>query len=158
MRLLILAFAALSLVAQSEKYNGPRPTKPDVPYLLHADKLVELDNGSAQQSEQKNDTVYTMAGATAQAKTPMPEPIFVINAQKINPEQLSLFRVNTGKSGGRELVIPKKAGKNGPRPVRVTAVKLDGSLWKVEAQEFLENGEYCLSPEGSNQTFCFSVF
>lgn len=158
MRFIILSLAVVALFAQSEKYKGPRPSKPDIPYLLHADKLVELDGGMAQQSEQKNDIVYTMPGANAQAKTPMPEPIFVIDVQKINAEQLALFKVSQGKGGNRELIISKKANKNGPRPVRMTAIKLDGSLWRLEAQEFLENGEYCMSPEGANQVFCFAVY
>jgi hypothetical protein len=29
---------------------------------------------------------------------------------------------------------------------------------KVEVNEPLENGEYCLSPEGSNAVFCFSEY
>jgi hypothetical protein len=40
----------------------------------------------------------------------------------------------------------------------MTASKLDGNLYKLEAQEFLENGEYCMSPQGSNAVFCFAVY
>jgi hypothetical protein len=31
-------------------------------------------------------------------------------------------------------------------------------LFRVEAAQYLENGEYCLSPEGENIAFCFTVF
>src|SRR5438105_11489753 len=30
-------------VFAADSYNGPRPQKPDVPYLLHADQLVETE-------------------------------------------------------------------------------------------------------------------
>jgi hypothetical protein len=31
-------------------------------------------------------------------------------------------------------------------------------LFRVEANEGLPNGEYALTPEGSNHTFCFQVY
>jgi hypothetical protein len=31
-------------------------------------------------------------------------------------------------------------------------------LYRLEVEESLEPGEYALSPEGSNQVFCFQVF
>lgn len=158
MKVLLLALAPLAAFAQSEKYAGPRPPKTDVPYLLHANKLVELDSGVAQQSERKDDTVYTVAGAASKAQTPMPEPIFVIAADKIAPDKLDMFRMTVTKNGSRELAIPKKPKRDAPRPVRMTASKLDGNLYKLEAQEFLENGEYCMSPQGSNAVFCFAVY
>jgi hypothetical protein len=36
--------------------------------------------------------------------------------------------------------------------------RLDGGLYKIEVDESLEKGEYSLTPEGSNQVFCFQVF
>lgn len=158
MRVVLLTALAAVAFAQSEKYRGPRPPKTDVPYLLHANKLVELDSGEAQQSDRKDETVYTVAGATAQARTPMPEPIFVIAAEKIAPDKLDLFRMTVSRSGARELAIPKKPKRDSPRPVRMTAAKLEGNLYKLEAQEFLENGEYCMSPQGVNAVFCFTVY
>jgi hypothetical protein len=35
---------------------------------------------------------------------------------------------------------------------------LEGKLYRVEANETLENGEYALSPDGSDQVFCFQVY
>jgi hypothetical protein len=37
-------------------------------------------------------------------------------------------------------------------------VRLDKDLYKLEAVESLEPGEYSLSPEGSDQVFCFQVY
>lgn len=157
MRVAFCLLLALTLCAQ-DRYSGPVPEKRDTIYLRHADKLIELDQGTAQQTDRKNDTLYTMAGAAAQAKTPMPEPIFLINAENLNPERLSLYRVEVGKSGNRELIIPNVPKKNSTRPIRMTADRLERTIWKVEVQEFLENGEYCISPEGENKVFCFGVF
>ena len=150
----LLLFGA---AAFAQKYTGPRPPKPDVPYLLHATKLIELDSGNAKEEQKKDDTVYTIPGATAQARTPMPEPIFLMTSEKIQADRMTLWRLSA-KGGARELVMSKKQRRDGPRPIRVAATKVADGLYKIEAQEFCENGEYCLSPEGSNQVFCFSVY
>ncbi len=157
MRILLTLLIGFSLLAQ-DRYDGPVPQKRDAIFLRHADKLVELDQGTAQQTDRKNETMYTVAGASAQAKTPMAEPIFLIDAENLNPERLSLYKMETGKSGGRELMIPNQPKKNSPRPIRMNADRLERSLWKVEVQEFLENGEYCISPDGENKVFCFGVY
>jgi hypothetical protein len=158
MRVSLLALSACVAIAQSEKYTGPRPPKPDVPYLLHANKLVELDAATAQQADRKDDTVFTISGTASKAQTPLPEPIFVIAAEKIVPDKLDMYRMNVAKGGARELAIPKNPKKGSPRAVRMTASKLDGNLYKLEVQEFMENGEYCMSPQGSNAVFCFAVY
>jgi hypothetical protein len=44
------------------------------------------------------------------------------------------------------------------RPLRLTVTKLTGNLFRIEAGETLEPGEYSLSPENSNQVFCFQVY
>jgi hypothetical protein len=149
--------AGAAFAPAQEKYVGPVPPKKDVPYLLHANKLVELDTGTAQPGERKDNTLYTVSGAGAQARTPMAEPVFLLDSAKIAADKLSLWRM-TPKGGLRELEIPKKPKRDSPRPMRVNATRLSGNLYKVEAQEFLENGEYCLSPDGSNEAFCFAVY
>jgi hypothetical protein len=157
MRMPLILAALVSVALAQTKYTGPIPPKSDVPFLLHANKLVELDSGVAQKSQRKDNTVFTVAGAGAQAKTPMAEPIFLVNSEKLNPEILALWRM-TPKGAARELEIPAKPKKDSPRPIRTTAVKVSGNTFRVETQEFLENGEYCLSPEGTDQAFCFSVY
>ena len=42
MRLLAFLLAGLSLTA-AEKYAGPKPVKADIPYLMHADTLIETE-------------------------------------------------------------------------------------------------------------------
>jgi hypothetical protein len=55
-------------------------------------------------------------------------------------------------------VLPQKPKKNSPRPLRLSLEPLSAGLYKLEVQEPLENGEYCLSPGGSNAVYCFAVY
>ena len=146
-----------SVLAPAQKYNGPRPQKPDVPYLQHADNLVETEAAEAQQDDRKDDTVYVVAGPSSPARTPMAEPIFIIEARKIQPEKLDLYRFEV-KNGSRQIEFPKKKKKDAPRPLRFLVTRLDEGLYRVEVNETLENGEYSLTPAGSNQVFCFEVY
>jgi hypothetical protein len=153
----VLAAASMPMAAQ-EKYTGPRPPKPDVPFLYHVDKLIETESGTATSQETKDATVYSISGpAASSARTPMAEPIFLVQAEKLKPDSLALYRMET-RNGVRTVSIPKKVGKNSPRPIRLSVKQLGGTLYRVEAQEYCEIGEYCLSPEGSNQSFCFAVY
>lgn len=155
--LLVLALAGLPCYAQ-KKYAGPKPPKADVPFLLTLDKLTELETGMANQSEVKDNTVYTVDGATSPVKTPVPEPIFLFKAEKLNPERLSLYKM-TVANGKRTLTFPtSKRAKNAPKPVYFLVTPLDGGLFKVEINEYVEAGEYCFSPDGSNQVFCFTTY
>lgn len=157
MRLPILflsAFAAL----HAQKYAGPRPSKADLPYLLHASTLVAADAGEATEEKRKDGTAFVVAGAAATARTPMAEPILIMESGKIVPERLQLYRMDV-KGGHREVFIPFKVRKEGAgHPLRLTVTKLAGNLFRIEAGETLEPGEYSLSPENSNQVFCFQVY
>ena len=42
--LVILLWSWSSLSGADEKYTGPHPPKPDIPYLMHADNLVEPES------------------------------------------------------------------------------------------------------------------
>jgi len=154
----ILALA--STVAFSQKYAGPRPPKPDVPYLLHANRLVETEQSEAREEKRKEDTVYVVSGASSNAKTPLAEPIFIFESRKIPPERLKLFRLEPTKNGSREIVFPppNKRKKDAPRPLYMSVTRLGDGLFRLEAQETLPNGEYSLSPDESNQVFCFQVY
>jgi hypothetical protein len=157
--LLLLAVACASLLFAQKKYDGPRPPQPDVPYLLHAGKLTQTEIGTAQQSETKDDTIYTVIGTASPARTPLAEPIFLFQPGKINPEKLSLYRM-TPRGGQRVLQLPKnpKKRRDGPRPLNLLVTPLADGIFKVEVNEYLENGEYCLSPDGSNDVFCFAIY
>jgi hypothetical protein len=157
---LVLAFAALlSAQEKADKYDGPRPAKPDVPFLVHADNLVETEASEAKEQEKKDEIIYTVAGEASPAKTPVAEPIFLFLSEKIQPDAIELYRLEP-KDGARQLVMPKKPKKDSPRPARLTVTRLAERLYRIEVNEGmgLENGEYSFSPRGSNQVFCFSVY
>jgi hypothetical protein len=157
-RQLFLAFLAAALLA-AQKYNGPRPPKPDVIYLLHATNLVETELAEAKEEKRKDDTAYVVDGAASPAKTPLAEPIFLIESKRIIPDKLQLYKLDT-KSGRREVVFPphNKRRKDGPRPLHLSVKRLADGIYRLEANEFLQNGEYALTPEGSNQVFLFQVY
>ncbi len=162
MRLTPLAVMVVALMffaeaGISQKYSGPVPPKPDVPYLVHADNLVETESTQAKEEDRGRDTLASVAGASSPARTPLAEPIFLIETQKIVAEKLELYRFNV-KNGRREVLLPKNPGKNSQRPIRVAVTKVGDHLYRVEADETLDNGEYGLSPEGSDQVFCFQVY
>ena len=155
-RILPLLFVAASAVsAQPQKYTGPVPPKPDVPYLKHADSLVATDASQATEEKKKNNEIlYIIAGPAATARTPLASPIFLMQASKIIPDRLGLFKLEV-KNGRRELLAtPKKP----LTPIRIEVTKLSGNLYRIEVDESLEAGEYSLSPDGSNDVFCFQVY
>ena len=150
--ILLLAMLAFS----AEDYSGPRPPKPDVLYLVHASSLVPTEVTEAQQEGKKDDTTYSVAGASSSARTPLAEPIFLLRSEKIKPDALELYRFEV-KNGRRQLTLSRKR-KDSSGPFHLSITKLDKDLYRVEADEPLENGEYSLSPNGSNAVFCFQVY
>jgi len=146
-----------AVTALAADYTGPRPAKADTLYLVHADNLVELDSVTAKQDSKKDDIVYTVPGTSANAKTPLAEPIFILKSEKISADSIEMYKFEV-KNGHRELTLVQKRRRGGPRPVRLSVTKLERGLYKLEASENLENGEYGLSPSGSNQVFCFAIY
>jgi hypothetical protein len=140
-----------------QKYTGPKPAKPDVLYLVHADNLVATDVATAKQDSKKNETQYTVDGSNATAKTPLAEPIFIMESDKIQPQSLELVKFEV-KGGHREVTMSQRRTRGGPKPLRLTVTRLDGKLYRIEADEELENGQYGISPNGSNTVFCFEVY
>ena len=151
----VLVCAALAPAQQ--EYSGPRPPKPDLPYLMHADNLVATEAGEAREEQRKNESTYTISGAASPARTPLAEPIFLLLSDKIAPESLELYRLEV-KGGNRQVVLAKK--KKDSRPLRLMVTRLAEKLYRIEVNEGmgLENGEYSLTPSGSNQVFCFEVY
>jgi hypothetical protein len=153
--LLVLITAA---AAFAQKYTGPRPPKPDVVYLVHADNLVPTELAEIkQEGSHRNELTYSIPGTAAPARTPLAEPIFLIDADKVSPQSLELYKAEV-KSGHREVNMVQRRTRGGPRALRLTVTRLDGKLYKIEADEELENGQYTLSPQGSNTVFCFEVY
>jgi hypothetical protein len=157
-RLFILTLtAATFLLPAADKYSGPRPPKADLPYLVHADNLVPTEAGVARQEDRKDATVYIMNGAASSAKTPLAEPIFILKTEKLIPDKLSVFRMEV-RNGNREVVVPTKKVKNPPKPIPLKVTKLDDRLYRIEVDNPLDNGEYTLSPDGSNDAFAFEIY
>jgi hypothetical protein len=158
MRIALFFLTCASLLAQgSAKYDGPRPAKPDVPYLLHATNLIETETLKAKEESRKKDQVASVPGKTSPVRTPLSEPIFLFDSAKITPEKLKMFRMDVTKNGEREVVFPENPKKN-QRPIHLQVKKLSGNLYRVEVDETLENGEYCLSPEGDSTVFCLQIY
>jgi hypothetical protein len=155
MRLLVLLAAAV-LGVSAQPYNGPRPPKPDLPYLKHAENLVPTEVSEAKEEKGKKDEIiYVIPGAASKARTPLASPIFLLQVEKLSASSLQLYKLES-RNGRREITTaPKKPMKS----IRVEATRLDSAgLYRIEVVESLEPGEYSLSPEGSNQVFCFQVF
>ena len=154
-RIGLLAFLCLGAIV-AQKYSGPRPPKSDVPYLVHADNLVETQAVEAREEKRKDDIAYIVAGAASSAKTPLAGPIFIFQADKLDAGKLQLYRFEV-KNGHREVFFAHN-GKGSAKPRRMNASPVGGGLYRIEVEESLENGEYGLTPEGSNQVFCFQVY
>ncbi|HTR39836.1 MAG TPA: hypothetical protein VMH80_28380 [Bryobacteraceae bacterium] len=152
LKLALAPLAAAVCLFAAEKYTGPIPPKPDIPYLLHASNLLETE--PAQAHEGKRDT-FVISGAASPARTPLAEPIFILDARQLSPETIELYRLDL-KGGNRELSFT--SGRHGGRSLHLTVRPLTGHLYRLEADEPLENGEYALSPNGSNQSFCFEIY
>jgi len=151
----LLAIAAANVI-YAEDYTGPRPAKPDVLYLVHASNLIPTEVAEAQQESKKDDTTFSVPGVSSSVRTPVAEPIFLIRSEKIKPDALELYRFEV-KNGRRQLTLSRKR-KEGSGPFHLSITKLDKDFYRVEADEALENGEYSLSPNGSNAVFCFQIY
>jgi len=146
-RRVLLVLVALGFAGLAQKYDGPTPPKKDVPYLKEAARLVATEAVQAQQEGKKDDVTYVMAGASSPVTTPLAEPVFIMQAEKIVPERMELYKLET-KGGRRELQTKRAHAIQ----LEVTRLSADG-LWKLEVAETLEPGEYSLSPKDSNQAF-----
>jgi hypothetical protein len=151
----LFLFTLLAL-AQT-KYTGPQPPKPDFPYLLHASQLVATEAGVAKEESKKDDTTFYLPGASSSARTPLAEPIFILQSEKLQPEKLSLYKLEV-KNGRREITLPKNPNKRRPRPAHLSITRLAPGLFRIEVSETLENGEYSLTPDDSNDVFSFQVY
>lgn len=151
-----LALVIAGGLAAAEKYAGPVPPKPDIPYLLHASTLVETEVADARQEGKKNDT-FLISGASSSARTPLAEPIFIIDARNIQPETFELYRMDV-KGGNREVSLGGGRRRGGSHALHLAVKPLGGHLFRVEADEALDNGEYALSPSGDNKAYCFEIY
>ncbi len=154
---LTAALLGAALASLAQQYDGPPPPKADVPYLLHAENLIETEHQVAQEENRKKHIAYTVPGERSPVRTPLAEPIFIILSEKFPPQAYRLYRMDVVK-GRRETAFPKKPGKRGPRPRYLIFDRIKDNLYKLEANEYLENGQYCLTPQGANDVFCFEIY
>jgi hypothetical protein len=157
MRIRCLAlWCAAAFAAAAQDYTGPLPPQADLPYLKHAQSLVPTEGLDAKEERgKKDDITYVIAGAASSARTPLASPIFLLQADKLVADKLALYKLES-RNGRREIVFsPKKQ----PKAIRMELTRLNaGKLYRLEVEESLEPGEYALTPEGSNQVFCFQVY
>src|SRR5581483_7148739 len=120
-RLLILLFAVSGLCL-AQKYDGPRPAKPDLPYLKHADTLLATEVAEAAEQSRKDDILYVVSGAASPVKTPLSSPILLFQSDKILPDKLQLFKLES-RNGQREILFSHKK-KQTAKPIRIDVMKL----------------------------------
>src|SRR5438874_570289 len=134
LRILPLLFSAV-VAASAQKYDGPVPSKPDLPYLKHAANLVPTEATVAKTEEKKKEEIlYVIAGANSPVKTPLASPIFLLQADKLVPDHLGLYKLEI-KNGHREvLASPKKPLKG----IRTVVTHLTGNLYRIDVDESLE--------------------
>ena len=136
---------------------GPRPAKPDVLYLVHADNLIETEQKTATEerkgSAKKPVVTYVVAGAGSPVKTPLASPIFMMLAKDLDPSHLEIYHMES-RDGRREIILN---GKQQARRIGLTVTPLEDGLFRVEVADSLPNGEYVVTPSGSNLVFAFAV-
>jgi hypothetical protein len=151
------AFVIAGCLAAAEKYNGPTPPMPDIPYLVHASNLIETEVAQARQENHKDDSKFAVPGASSSARTPLAEPVFLIDARQLSPESFELYRLDV-KGGNREVSVNSSRRRGGSHALHLAVKQVSGHLYRVEVDEPLENGEYALSPNGDNRAFCFEIY
>jgi hypothetical protein len=149
---LAVVFAAPALAQ-----NEITPPKADVPYLLHAGNVVETVHFVAGEERKKNDLTYYVPGATSTTRTPLAGPEFLLLSEKLDPNSLRLYPFEV-RNGRREITINEKKRKQNPVPLILSVFPVSKGLFKVRVDESLERGEYALTPDGSNDVFCFTVY
>jgi len=141
----------------AEKYSGPTPPRPDIPYLVHASNLIETEVTQAREDNHKNDTTFVISGASSPARTPLAEPVFIIDSRQVSPQSFELYHLDV-KGGNREVSMNSSRRRGGSRALHLAVKPLSGHLYRVEVDEPLENGQYALSSNGDNHAYCFEVY
>lgn len=154
--LTLLCASPLPGAEDAKSSSLPTPEKADVPYLIHATNLVELEQSTATEETRKNEQLYWIAGANSPVQTPLAGPQFLFKSDEINPHDLQLYAFES-KNGRREVLIRKKK-KVVANPHFVSVFDAGTGLYRVRVDDTLPIGEYCLTPNGSNAVFCFAVF
>jgi len=154
----LLVFFALAFSAFAQKYAGPVPEKEDLPYILQADNLIPTEAATAQEQKGKKDEkLYVVTGAASPARTPLASPIFLLKAKDLEPEKLQLYKLDV-RNGRREITFRDGKRAKNPEPAHINIKRLGEGLVRLEVSDSLTNGQYSITPQGSNDVFCFEVF
>lgn len=157
LRLILLStWVGLTAVPASGQGKPPTPPKPDVPFLIHAASLVETESNTATELEKKKELFYTIEGPSSGVETPMARPEFVVRSEKLNPGRLRLYRFES-KNGRREILLRKKKKLVARTYFLSVDAPVEG-VYRVRVDDVLDNGEYCLTPDGTNDVYCFTVY
>ncbi len=153
---LVILLAQAAVYGQSSLSSAPsEPPKADVPYLIHANNLIETEQSEAVEQSSKKEQTYYVPGATSGVVTPMAGPEFLLKVENLDPDRLKLYRFES-RNGRREILIRKK--KKIVAKARYTSTtSVSPGVFRIRTDQFLENGEYCLTPSGSDVVFCFTV-
>jgi hypothetical protein len=152
---ILLILAAIASPALAE--DADVPPKADIPYLLQAGNLVETVLTVVTQERKNNTVTYVVPGTTSATRTPLAGPEFVLLSEKLDPNLLRLYAFEV-RNGHREISFNEKKRKQNPDPRTLSVFPMSKGLFKVRVDESLERGEYCLTPDGSDDVFCFTVF
>src|SRR6185369_3045960 len=106
MKLVLVASLACAVgiaAAQSvnKKTGLPDPPKLDLPYIIHASTLVETERNEAKEEIRKDANLYTVAGASSGARTPLASPQSLLQSESVSPDRLQLFKLEA-RGGRRE--------------------------------------------------------
>ncbi len=158
----VFQLALVTLLAQAPMYGQsslssapPEPPKADVPYLVHANNLVETEQARAVEQSSKKEQTYYVPGATSGVQTPMAGPEFLLKVENLDPDRLQLYRFES-RNGRREILMRKKK-KIVAKAYYTSTTRVAPGVFRIRTDQFLENGEYCLTPSGSDAVFCFTV-
>ena len=158
-RLLFVASLA-AICAAADPPTVPDPPKADMVYLLLADNLVPTEALEAQsdfknKGKKNEESTHYVPGEHSSAKTPLTSPIFVFKRGNLSPEAMQVFGFEI-KNGRREVTFSKKKSN---KPFTLTIIPTaNESVVRMEVDQNLPPGEYAVTPNGSEQVFCFAVY
>jgi hypothetical protein len=152
--LALTAVLAAPLLAEDSEIT---PGKSDTPYLLQAGNLVELTAVVAGEEKKKNEITYFVPGASSTVRTPLAGPEFMLLSENLDPNVVRLYPFEV-RNGRRQITFNEKKQKQNPVPIILSVFPVSKGLYKIRVDESLERGEYALTPDDSNDVFCFSVY
>ncbi len=149
----------MSFTALAQKYTGPVPDKEDLLYILQADNLIPTEAATAQEQKgkKKDESTYFIPGAASSARTPLASPTFLLKVKDLTPEKLELYKLDV-RNGRREITITTGKRAKGPQPLHMDVKRLADGLVQLQVSDSLPNGQYSVTPAGSNDVFCFEVY